>query len=191
MMAAARPGDILLFRLNLEKWLAYTRPWALLIAWFQGNPVTHTALVVDPDNGVLVEAWYPRVRKSILENVLEGCYDWEVVRPTGVTEEQQTAAVEHALSLVGRGYDVKSLWSLAKWLLLEKVFGPFVRHRIDVKEKGNEYFCQELVTLCYLKAGYSIPDKLDIQDPSAVVPKDLMNRRVFILIESSMCLVGE
>ena len=186
-MQAASPGDIVLFRLNIRHPLAWLRPWALLIAWFQGSPVTHTALVADPKWGVLIEAYYPRVRKALFEDTIwEKCYDWDIVRPAGSTEKQRNLAVKYALKLIGRKYDTRSLWDLAKWLLVEKIFGVFVRNRVTIGEDNDRFFCQELVTQCYERAGFPLAEKMGFTDAAAVLPADVdLNRKLFVVIESS------
>lgn len=186
-MTRAQPGDIILFRLDTSKWQAWLRPWAAFIAWLQSNPVTHTAIIVDGKWNILVEAYWPRVRRVFFDDVIwDKCYDWDLVRPVGSITEQRAKAAEFALELVGRRYDLTSLFSLTKWLLLEKVFGVFVRGKVTIDDKENRLFCSELVTQCYEKAGFPLAARMGFTDTSAVVPRDMdLNRKVFEVIESS------
>lgn len=185
LLRAARPGDIVLFKFDTAYW--WCRPWAALIAWFQGDPTTHAAIVVDPALGVIVEAYWPRVRKAFIEDVLwDFCYEWSIVSPVGLTQEQRYLVTKRALGYVGRRYDIASLWQLAKWLLLEKLVGPFIRQRVDVHDSMSRFICSELVTQCHEDVGFRLAEKLGFADPAAVLPKDLTPKhKTFEVIESS------
>jgi hypothetical protein len=180
-------GDIVLFRLDLSNWRAWLRPWAVLIAFIQDNPITHSAIIVEEEFQVICEAYYPRTRITLLRNVLEGCYTFEIVRPVGSTSKQRKAAALEALKYTDSRYDWKSLIQIAKWYILERLLGFKVRNLSIIHESSKKFFCQELVTQVYKDSGFDIAELLGFKDPSAITPKDLdpEKSKYFKLIDSS------
>lgn len=182
----AEKGDIVLFKLDLSNWRSWLRPWAVLISFIQSNPTTHSAIVVEGKFLVICEAYYPRTRITLLGNVLEGCYTYDIVRPIGSTKEQRQKAAEEALSYTDTKYDWRSLFQVAKWFLLEKILGFKVRKIANIHEDEGRFFCQELVTQAYKNAGFNLAERLGFNDPSAMTPRDLdYAKGHFTLIDSS------
>ena len=187
----ANTGDIVLFQFKNRARCLLFRPWAAIIDLLQGNPITHTAIVVNPQEDLIVEAYYPIVRKAVFQNVFsERCYKWHIVRPVKADVGVQRRAAKAARKLVGVRYDVRGVFKLAKWLMLERAIQSPVRPMVgNVRDSASKMFCQELVTSCYIEAGFDLTKYLGFEDPSAIVPADLdpfgPNRDKFLLIESS------
>jgi len=164
-----RPGDIVLFRPRGWGWLL--SPISLAIKWFQRLPVTHTAILAFPETETVIEAYYPRVRKSKIGSRLG--FEWCIVRPKDVSDAQAAWARNRALELVGKGYDVQGILYLGWLLLLEWSVGAFIRDRVRIADRPDRLFCQELVTYCYESTGFKFSEMMGFKDPSAITPGDV------------------
>jgi hypothetical protein len=181
-MPKARTGDIVAFRPKGLAWALH--PLSLAIKLFQGCPYTHTAILTDPVNMTIVEAYWPRVR---IAHVCRSRWsDWTIYRPKDATAEQQHAAAGNAVALLGTKYDLAGVFAFVKLFLIERLLGIFVRDRVRVTDADGKLFCQELVTFAYERAGYPFAKTLGFQDPSAIAPKDVATRLdVFEVVETS------
>jgi hypothetical protein len=164
-----KTGDIALFIVkNRNLW----RSWVTLaIRLFQGNPVTHTAIVVEDNFGVIVEAWWPRSRRYLL-NLKNECH-WAIVRPKECTDEVLDQVGMFANSLCGTKYDKRGVLKLGFWYLMEWTLGIFIRRNIKIEDSESKLFCSELVAYCYEKVGFNLLDLLGHKDISSVTPGDI------------------
>lgn len=144
-----QPGDILLF--------CRARKFNRLITWFTKSPYYHAALY--KGDGFVVEA-RPR---GVIERDLngpDGDKAFDVIEaPDG--REKGEAALQWALSQVGKSYDKKGVAVLVADRMLRSV---------KLKDKDRDKFsCGELVTCAFLNAGVELfPDR----NPGDIVPAD-------------------
>lgn len=184
-MKYASPGDIILFKYKNE--FNWKHPISRLVSWIQGNPITHSAILIDSENDIIIDSYWPRVRKIYLnEIILDGAYEWIAVRPIDSTKEQRQKVAEIASSYIGIEYDLESWTGLLKAFILEKLIGIFIRDKLYLPDHPDKVFCQELVTQCYMTAGFDLAKRMGFKDSSAIVPKDVYNAKyIFENIETS------
>ena len=181
-MDKSRPGDIILFKFDNRYW--YARPWAHLISRILGSRYTHAGIVVDTSHGgIIVEAYYPTVRKILLQNSFcADQYTWETWRPKRVPEKTMAKAVVAAGSYIARPYDLKGLLAITKEFILSGILGVDIRRDTNLLNHNNKYFCSELVDQCYKNAGFVLDGRFTI---GAMAPSDFANEERFELIETS------
>ena len=181
-MNKSLPGDIILFKFDKRYW--YARPWAAIISWVINSRYTHAAMVVDPAyGGVIVEAYYPKVRMMLLDNCLEeNMYTWEVWRPKGCSPSIRKAASVISQNYVSKPYDVSGLFALAWEFVRSGILGKEIRRESALKNHNNKWFCSELVDQCYKNSGFVLDGRFTI---GAMAPSDFANEERFELIETS------
>lgn len=184
-MKHAQPGDIILFkykggfsRRNIISWI---------ISSWQKHLVTHSGIIYNPDKPVIIDAYYPKIRISHLDDIIDDDYTWEVVRVKNASIFKRFAAAHYAKTYIGSKYDLRSWISLARALLIERWTKVPVRTRYRIRDNPRKLFCQELVTQCYHDARFDFAGAMGFKDPSAILPKDVYENKnkVFELVEKS------
>lgn len=181
-----RPGDIVLFKVRRSKLWKYPLSW--LIRKFQGNEVSHVAILVSsaPEGTIIVEAFYPRARKNLIDGPSYQDHEWAIVRPMCVSKEHAEVAARYAEELVGTKYDVKGLFALAWLFFLEWTLGVFIRDRLRPHDAESRLFCSELVTYCYENAGFPMAEHLGFKEAAQITPSDIASlAEHFDVVETS------
>lgn len=186
MIKHARPGDIILFHYRAKRSF-WGSPLSWAITKVQGHQVTHSGIIVDPYNDMIVDAFWPHIRIIELDDMFNPKnYRWEIYRANEATAEQAFMAASNAVKYIGAKYDIKSWISLATAMFIERFTKAPIRDRYDIQENPKKLFCQELVTQCYMDIGFDFAGMMGFKDPSAILPKDVYeNKRLFKLITKS------
>jgi len=164
-----RAGDIVLFKVKAKH--LWKSPLSFLIGLFQGSRCTHTAILSEPSNSVVVEAWWPLCRAHAIDYDL---YEIAFIRPKLITEGEQISAAMTARRMIGTkcAYDEPALIGLAKFFLIERFLGIPIRKAFYNTDSPDKYFCSELVAVCYMMAGFSLASLLGFKDYSQITPSD-------------------
>jgi uncharacterized protein YycO len=122
-------------------------PIGSAIRWWTGGRWSHVLLVSGDDE--VIDVTWCGVKKIAWEgSVYAKSYRLAILRPDA-SEEQKDAAVQFALSKVGKRYDYSYLFTNAILLVLNKFgLGRDFRNRFDV---GKAYTCIELPVDAYFE----------------------------------------
>jgi hypothetical protein len=173
-----RPGDIILFHYRAERGF-WGSPLSWAITKVQGHQTTHSGIIVDPYNELVVDAFWPCIRVIKLSDMFDPKnYKWEIRRVNNASARQSFLAASNAINYIGSKYDLKSWISLATAMFIERFTKAPIRDRYDIKENPKKLFCQELVTQCYIDAGFDFAGMMGFKDPSAILPKDIHENKV-------------
>ena len=135
--------DVILFR--PAKWNLFGR----LIAWITGSPFSHTAVVLDGETGLLIEATATVKTSSLRKDKRHGEV-WRYRR--GLTAPQVLAAERYLVGLLGTVYDFGNLVDIFI-NLFRRAFGR--PYRAYFQSDGRPV-CSELVSRAYGAAGVTL-----------------------------------
>ena len=181
LRAVLQPGDVLLIEGNERV--------AAAIKYLSQSTWSHAALYVgDPltsgdDDNVLVEV-----------TIAEGCvavplkkyrnYNTRICRPVGLTEADRMAVVGFMRANLGRHYDVKNIFDLARYLLPTPPVPVRWRRRMISFGSGDptRAICSSLIAEAFGRVGYPILPLVESSDPQMTQPRSTYCREEILHI---------
>jgi uncharacterized protein YycO len=126
---------------------------SLAIETITHSPISHVAIVEDPDKRQLIEAEIDRtIGYQSLDHYKEHCV---ILRVPSLTDEQREQVVQYAKAQLGDSYDFKAI--VEEYLRYRFRFQMNQRQAEETKQK--RFICSTLVNSAYLSVGIKLTDQ--------------------------------
>lgn len=186
-----QPGDILLVEGNSRVSTA--------IKYLTQSTWSHSAFFVGdhhPD-GELIEAHLEHGVIRVPLTKYDG-FNTRICRPVGLSHDEVLRVIETIIGSLGRTYDLKNIWDLARYLLPEPPVPARFRRRMLALGSGDptRAICSTLIAEAYQRIGYPIlpsitsgpqlEEILHIRHHSLFAPRDFDLSPYFRVVKPSI-----
>lgn len=162
MRACLRPGDVVLVEGD--------RRISGAIKYLTQSTWSHAAMFVGGGDGQdLIEADLREgVRFIPLDSLLH--LNLRICRPVGLTEADRTRVLDHMRASLGRRYDLKNVWDLARYLLPQPPIPKRFRRRFLALGSGDptRAICSTVIAEAFERVNYPILPLIQTKTENAV-----------------------
>lgn len=184
LSAVLRNGDVLLTEGNTRA--------AALIKRITRSRWSHVSMYVGPleegpDPRCIVEADIAQGVRSIRLSELEGL-NVRVLRPIGLNDALRSRLAEWVVSRIGREYDLKHAWALARSFLRVLPKSSIPPAPNGIAESATRFICSSLLANAFALVGYPIlpihtaAAAVSTADHRYVIPGDFERASVFEVV---------